>query len=140
MPDRLFELDQFFPVNEAPDRLIRSWFIAARPANPVIVKLLRMHHAFYAEHTQSDFYFFFHYLFECLCMTDADTYDRFLHQHVFEPSLESDACNQFLMGIRHELDIPSLQRAIVLKTNRREERYLPGRKEIVWEFLLRQLS
>jgi len=135
LPEVIFSLDQYFPPNHGKDRLIRSWFLVAKKRNPVFVKLLRMHYAFYRENIESEYYFFLHYMFECLCMTDQEAYRRFIGQYRFDPSLETDDCHNFLLGRLPELDREAFRKCIILKNNWKEATFTPGRKEILLDFL-----
>jgi hypothetical protein len=51
-----------------PDRMLSSWFLAAQPASPVILRWRALAEKYWAERSQRDAYFWLHYLF-------ADAYE-----------------------------------------------------------------
>ncbi len=66
IPDQYFKANFFAFSNSSQDRLLRTWFLAAKKNNPIIILWLRMHYKFYQYYTKPPCYFFFHYMFENL--------------------------------------------------------------------------
>lgn len=80
--DWLFEvLDSGFFAFDRPtsDRLLSSWFLAAKPANYLVQKWAERTREYWEGRQQRDHYFWFHYLFEVEYENDAAfrlTYDK----------------------------------------------------------------
>lgn len=70
-----------------PERMLSSWFLAARPGNYVVSMLLKAHYTYWRHHERAVHYHVFNMLFEALYLLD----ERFAAAWDATPELDGDA-------------------------------------------------